>query len=521
MGKTTFCLNYYSHLTKKFPEFYVALVSLSREDALATIEQVGQKSKTILLADALDEDPNLGADARERLTEILKAAADFRAVIITCRSQFFLSDDLIPKETPLATIVGRGLNQAPLISLERMYILPFGQREIDRYISKHFPIYAIWKRSQRLRAIELTKSIPDLSYRPMLLEKLPEIALSKQRAHELFDLYDLLVEGWIDREKMWIAPNDLREVSQELAYYIFSGIPNNQARIKPDEVEFVAQSQLGKNPSWSNLNARSLLNRDARGYYKFAHKSILEFLLVKMACEGDDDRPLELPWTAFMKELLVSWGYTDSGRNKIERAKHILTSPVGLGSVTPLFDMSDLSPVNGKPNFERCAERNYSEHGIRLAPFAWRPSGIELLNSEGVGIVQLRDTQMNLLWSYFPDVPGLKRLNLKEILAMAGSRDRRLPSFEQFVSLVEALGSLDREFIPERRLVLLGDKPSQNEYLLVEINPSELNRPSLRLIDRPRLVANTDVEVASYVTGLRQSLGYSTEIEPIQLWLND
>jgi hypothetical protein len=88
MGKTSFCLNYLEHLRRERKQEAV-FISLAQSDALAKLEAVPRKSRTIALLDALDEDPAAIREGAKRLYEVLEAASDFRSVIVTCRSQFF------------------------------------------------------------------------------------------------------------------------------------------------------------------------------------------------------------------------------------------------------------------------------------------------------------------------------------------------------------------------------------------------------------------------------------------------
>ena len=303
MGKTSFCLNFYLYAKKSFPEHNAALISLASGDAISRIGAITTKSETILILDALDEDPESSDNGRDRLFSILKLAADFRAVIITCRSQYFLSDDHIPYETPLPVMGPKKAGQAATFYLTRSYLTPFNDKEIGKYISKHFPFWKPWKLAARNRAEKLAQEIPDLSYRPMLLERLPDLALTKTSSTELFDLYDNMVEGWIKRESRWISPEELRSISFELALFIYRNLPDGNNRISPEKIDEIAVSTLGKNPKWKSLTSRSLLNRDSLGRFKFAHKSILEFLIVKMALH--DARALSVKWTEFMKDLFI------------------------------------------------------------------------------------------------------------------------------------------------------------------------------------------------------------------------
>jgi len=73
-------------------------------------------------------------------------------------------------------------------------------------------------------------------------------------------------------------------------------------RIHYKELEPLAQRYGIKMADWQ-LRGRSLLSRDATGNYKFAHRSIMEFLFVSRFLTGKVE-PLPEPWTDLMKKWL-------------------------------------------------------------------------------------------------------------------------------------------------------------------------------------------------------------------------
>ncbi len=306
-----------------------------------------------------------------------------------------MGEDSIPRETPLPRIVPRKLGQGANFILTRGFIAPFDDHQIKKYIRSHFPIWKLYNYRSRQRAYQLAKEVPDLAYRPMLLERLPDLIGSNDHSIELYDLYDILVEGWIKREENWIGATNLRAVSLELALYIYRKSLTESPRISYDEVGEIARNALGTNPEWDHLHSRSLLNRDSQGRFKFAHRSILEFLVVRLAVEGDD-RSLSLPWTPFMKELLVSWGHARNDVASAERAKAVLASEDGRKNVSPLFDMWTAPPAFGLPDFKRVAERRVAYNGDRLAPHTWRSSSITLTKSKKEETWKITDEEFNI-----------------------------------------------------------------------------------------------------------------------------
>ena len=517
MGKTTFCLNYLAYAKEKFPDLNFALVSLSSKSSDNHIKSVPSKADTVLIADAFDEDPNGWGRGRERLTELLEICEDFKSVIITCRSQYFLSDDAIPRETPLPVLVPRTLGQGQVFNLVRSYISPFGPEEISKYIDHRFPRLYFWRWPSRRKASALVKAVPDLAHRPMLLERLPELVRQKITSNELYDLYYVLVEGWLDRESRWIEADRLRAVSIELAVTMYREFRSRRGRLQPDEIRQIATKKLGESPDWTHLTSRSLLNRDSRGFFKFSHKSILEFLVVRAAIEGDD-RALSVEWTDFMKEVLVSWGHSKAGRESTERASEMLKSPSGCANIAPLYDPLDAAPVKGLPDFQRCAERRRTQNGYRLAPAEWRGSSIDVQNSEGRGIITIADADYDLDWTYVPTEQGFELFRLLQIFDK--NKEYKPPSYEQFVSLIEGLSVSGRDIIPDGRLFLIGDKPGRRENLVVQLNSDISESKSLKAVDKQRLISGTDVYVNCYRTGVSVSPSYANELKVGNLYLN-
>lgn len=99
MGKTTLLLNLYVRQMRKRSHQSIAIVPLNRSDAVDQIRRIENARGTILLLDALDEDSRAIGDYRQRLNELMQAAADFGKIVLTCRTQFFESDHAIPEQT--------------------------------------------------------------------------------------------------------------------------------------------------------------------------------------------------------------------------------------------------------------------------------------------------------------------------------------------------------------------------------------------------------------------------------------
>lgn len=522
MGKTSFCINYFVHLKKNLKAWKPCLLSLTSGDVLKRLDKIENKSNVVLIADAFDEDPQASENGRHRLSEILEASMDFRAVIITCRSQYFSSDDAIPRETPVSRLVPRQLNQSQNYALTRSYISPFSAKEIQRYIDGHFPIWKFWNLHHRLRAFKLVKFIPDLSHRPMLLERLPHLVVHEDDKHELYNLYDYMVEGWLARESRWISTENLRNVSYELALYIYQGLPENIGRISKQEIEKVSNDRLGVNPEWKYLTARSLLNRDSQGRYKFAHKSILEFILVKLAVSGDD-RPISYKWTPFMKELFVSWGHSNDTSAASRRAQEMLNGIQGRANIAPLYDLWTIPPVIGLPDFKRSAERRLTHSGVRLAPPAWRDKSLKITKRADETGWDIFDPDFNLNW-FVVDSRGFRADGIQENLSdliniKKHNSGYRFPSYDQFVALIEGLHFARSKILSSGDTFLLADKPAKRSHLLAVIGNGSKSRPGMKLLDKDRKINGTQVTVSAFMASVEVSRTYASDIKVRQLWL--
>ena len=131
--------------------------------------------------------------------------------------------------------------------------------------------------------------IPLLCARPMLLAHIPDIVKSKQSVGTVGDLYKLMVDAWIERETAWVDKAELRRFSERLAVDIYANRSSRGGeRIRATELNGLASKWEIKLKPWQ-MAGRSLLNRDADGNYKFAHRSIMEYLVAARVLEGSEE----------------------------------------------------------------------------------------------------------------------------------------------------------------------------------------------------------------------------------------
>ncbi|MCP5103752.1 MAG: hypothetical protein GY950_10260, partial [bacterium] len=163
MGKTTFLINLFlKYMRKRFKKYHLLLLPLGHPKADERIEAIKDKTDTILLLDAFDENIEAAKNYKERMQAIIDKTLDFQTIIITSRTQFFPSDPNIPEETGLYKFGGdKGEHR-----FYRLYLSPFNEKEVNRFLRQKYPFYLWWKRSKARTIVEKS---PDLMVRPMLL----------------------------------------------------------------------------------------------------------------------------------------------------------------------------------------------------------------------------------------------------------------------------------------------------------------------------------------------------------------
>jgi hypothetical protein len=302
MGKSSCLLNYYvrNRSLAERRRKNIAIVPLGIPGADKSIQGVSNKREAILFLDAFDEDTKAIQDHRERLRQLMDLAGEFRRIIITCRTQFFLRDEEIPRETGIIRIEPRKAGERGIYEFQKLYLAPLNDRQVERYLRKR---YSAWHLARRRKARELVRAVPLLSVRPMLLAYIPDLLESSPSIRNAFQLYGALVNSWIERESRWVPRENLGKFSEHLAVDLYCKRGQRSAEHTSGE-ELVQLARQWRIPleSWQ-LTGRSLLNRDAAGNFKFAHRSIMEYFFAKRIWKGDPATKA-VEWTDQMIEFL-------------------------------------------------------------------------------------------------------------------------------------------------------------------------------------------------------------------------
>jgi hypothetical protein len=300
MGKTTLLMNLYARYGReKRGDYKIVLVPLGHAKTDEIIAAVRDKGNTVLFLDAFDEDTKAIHNSKERVAALVELSKDFSRVLMTCRTQFFETDAEIPQETGLLKIGTIRAGQSRTYAFSKLYLSPFSESQIERYICKRF---VFWKRDQRRRAREIVAEAPDLTMRPMLLSHIPDLISRNYRAGNAASLYKTMTEAWFIREKPLVEPDPLRRFSIALARDIYSRREQRGAeKIAPEEALAIAHDLNIPLESWQ-MRGRSLLNRDSEGKLKFSHRSLMEYFFI-VGFLDDPSAYTKGPWTDQMKRF--------------------------------------------------------------------------------------------------------------------------------------------------------------------------------------------------------------------------
>lgn len=303
MGKTTLMVNlfcyYVNHnLTRKGLPLDIRLLKLDDENIISKIENLSKESsidpnKTILLLDALDENREAAKDFPEFQKRLESAIEPFGIVMLTCRDQFFDNEKQVPEATPWVS-TGRDKN---LINYNRIYISPFSDDDINKYIEKKYKKH----RKKRKQAHTIIKKCKSLMVRPLLLSYIDDLLDNGNVDYkELSDIYETLIDKWLQREVNLSQNSQMRnsnkntlyKFSADIAKTIYHNWQDTKSLMLSSEQMKEFMNQYKYNDVPYDTKRRSLINRNISGCYKFAHKSFLEFFLAKEYFKNSDF-PLE------------------------------------------------------------------------------------------------------------------------------------------------------------------------------------------------------------------------------------
>lgn len=266
-----------AHLQSFWPKDYDCVLLKIGPETVDQVNSITGKRKTILLLDALDEDPQAWGRIRSRLGELLTASRNFWRVLISCRTQFFSAG-----EDPFNR---RGKVEVAGFICPVIYLSLFSEEQVNEYLLKRFPKNSI----QTTKAKTLLSRMRSLRFRPMLLAHIEDLLHSDTTEWTEYSIYEALVSAWLLREKAKSLPSrrmpevrDLWNACEALALHLHKTGKREVSQI--DLEVFMAGSFRRLNKL--DIGGRSLLNKNSEGAFRFSHYSIQEFLVAHAVISG-------------------------------------------------------------------------------------------------------------------------------------------------------------------------------------------------------------------------------------------
>ena len=250
-----------------------------------------EEGRLLLIFDAFDELATLSerwatVASLRRLNEAVRGRSK---VILTCRTHYFTTQ--AAEREGIAGSMPRGGELFAEVEGRRnfaiVYLEPFSPEQIREFVHRHHPE----KTDDLLEQIGRLQGVKDLATRPVLLEMilktLPRLAGEKGPLN-LATLYQKFTQLWLGEVAKGEAlkPEDKLRFSQALAVKLNR---DNLPRIHYSALEeYVGDffQKLLRSPADrflfdQEIRVCDFLNRDAEGYYQFAHKSFMEFFVAQ------------------------------------------------------------------------------------------------------------------------------------------------------------------------------------------------------------------------------------------------
>ncbi len=269
MGKSSLLVMLKLFFLTRFiqPAFQVKLLKIG-PDTIELVRALQHPTRTVLLLDALDEDPEAWKHFYTRLQMLLHETKGFRKVVITCRTQFFPQEYEEDGKIP-GRVVLSGFH------CSKLFLSPFSLPQVHAYLIKRFRDEAV-----RKQAIQIVGKMQSLKFRPMLLSYIDFLLDGKHQINYSYALYESLVDEWLNRELRKGIIDDkktLYKVCIVIADHMYAAKARDLDPIDLQRlylpIEGVRQIEA------MSVEGRSLLHRTSSGDYKFAHLSILEYFV--------------------------------------------------------------------------------------------------------------------------------------------------------------------------------------------------------------------------------------------------
>lgn len=309
MGKTAFLINYIVYqYTRRYKPFEFVYIPFGLSGFAERIESVEQPERTVLLLDGFNEDMEAVQDRIGRIDQIIKWTSLFYRVIITCRTSFFPRDKDIPFDIEKIRPGFHRIGIGPQYTFYTLYISPFNDKQVKAYLKRRFPI---WNKKKRQKAFALVEQRANPVVHSVLLTYIEDLMESEELWYNKFQMYSTLVSAWIAKKhKMSQIRESMHVFFQKLAIELFTNrLYRGREYIAKEELESLA---IKNNIQLSSWDYPSLIIQSESCYYKFIHRSMLEFLFAKGLLVNDFEA-VSLPvsqWTELITKFFIQGVYT-------------------------------------------------------------------------------------------------------------------------------------------------------------------------------------------------------------------
>jgi len=287
MGKSSFALNYYAYhyMNWRRKKFNLILLPLGIPDVNTHIESVVDKRNTVVFLDGLDEDTGASSDYQFRIHQLMELCNPFRHVFLTCRTHFFFQGAAIIQERggfiDIRVKIDGNYHE---YCFYKLYLSPFSNKQIRTYLKR-----SIKETERRKMAEEIVERIPQITARPILLAHLNDHLQSDVGVERPYQIYEDIVNRWLDEESLLNKDREsLLLFCENLAINLYLNRKSRGAeRISPEDLEPLAIEFGIPLEGWT-FSERSLITRDLEGYYRFVHRTILEYLFIRRLVYKED-----------------------------------------------------------------------------------------------------------------------------------------------------------------------------------------------------------------------------------------
>ena len=267
--------DYINAHTKRNLPYQIRLVSLSRNHPFQEIEKIEQKDKCILLLDALDEnseakDPTKYAQFMHKIEGYCDA---FARVIITCRPQFFHDEQSEPGPIRVRW-------NGKWLEFKKIYLAPFNDNQVQQFLDENITFR--FNDKLRQKAEDIVKKQPLIAIRPLVLTFIEDIARSDREVNNTLDVFDIIIEKWINRDVENISPEDIDKRTDQwwdtlstVASYMYS---RQSLNISFQELKDLVNNSNLTEEDKPHFTQRAMLTRSGNEYH-FSHKSFYEYFM--------------------------------------------------------------------------------------------------------------------------------------------------------------------------------------------------------------------------------------------------